>query len=162
MRKHSIIACTYKYYCLLLAMSCSEENTYCSCLYYSANALARLMTKLADETFASVNLAPSYAFLLMTVNRAPGIQPTEISKKMMLQPSTVTRLVEKMEFKGYLERRHEGKNTYVHPTQQALDLDADIRKAWQDLLRRYEEQIGKAESQRLTSDIFAAVVKMQD
>ena len=55
-----------------------EKSKYCGCLYYSANALSRIMTKMADEEFASAGLSSSYAFLLMTVNHKPGIQPKEI------------------------------------------------------------------------------------
>ena len=74
------------------------KSKYCGCLYYSVNALSRVMTKIADEEFGVTGLSSSYAFLLMTVNEKPGIQPKEISQHMQLTPSTVTRLVEKMEF----------------------------------------------------------------
>ena len=82
----------------------TEKSPYCNCLYYSANALSRLMTRMADEEFALAGVSSSYAFLLMTVNGQPGIQPKEISQKMQLTPSTVTRLVEKMEARALLER----------------------------------------------------------
>ncbi|MBZ0263483.1 MarR family transcriptional regulator [bacterium] len=120
------------------------------------------MTKLAEEEFASVNLAPSQAFLLMTVNRQPGMHPGEIGKIMMLTPSTVTRLIEKMEQKGYVTRETKGKFTTVHPNEESLELHAKIKEAWRGLLARYEALIGKEESKKLTSDIFEAVEKLSE
>ena len=60
------------------------------CLYYSANALARNMTKLADEEFAVTGLSSSYAFFTYDGLFKTGIQPKEISHHMQLTPSTVT------------------------------------------------------------------------
>ncbi|MCA9732538.1 MAG: winged helix-turn-helix transcriptional regulator [Deferribacteres bacterium] len=143
-------------------MNCDNENIYCGCLYYSANALARVITRMAEEEFSIVQLAPSYAFLLMTINGKPGIQPGEISKIMMLKPSTVTRLIEKMEFKMFLERRTVGKFTQVYPTQKSLDLDSQIKKAWGNLLERYNTLMGAEKSRQLTTDIFEATIKLQE
>ena len=75
----------------------TDKTPYCKCLYHSANALARIITKMADEEFSAVSLAPSYAFVVMTVNKNPGILAGELAEIMMLTPSTVTRLVEKLE-----------------------------------------------------------------
>ena len=143
-------------------MGCETDNKYCNCLHYSANALARVITKMAEEEFAIVQLAPSHAFLLMIINDKPGIQPMEISKIMMLTPSTVTRLIEKMEFKGFLGRKSMGKFTEVHPIHKCRELDANIKKAWQNLLHRYENLLGKDESKKLTNDIFEAALKLQE
>ncbi len=46
----------------------------------------------------------------------PGIQPTDLSEELLLTPSTVTRLVEKLEEKKLVMRSNEGKTTKVYPT----------------------------------------------
>ena len=118
------------------------------------------MTKMAEEEFTPVKLAPSYAFLLMTVNKSPGIHPIEISKTMMLQPSTVTRLIEKMERLGYLERVIEGKYTHVYPRKASLELDGEIKRCWHNLLKRYESAIGKKKSKQVTADVYQAAITL--
>ena len=120
------------------------KSKYCNCLYYSANALSRIMTKMADEAFAATGLTSSYAFLLMIVNEKPGIQPGEISCQMQLKPSTVTRLIEKMEYRGYLKREHAGRCTKVYPTIASTKLNPKIKKAWSDLYRQYADILGKS------------------
>lgn len=133
-----------------------EKSKYCTCLYYSANALSRIMTKISDDEFAITGLSSSYAFLLMIVNENPGVQPTEISHQMQLTPSTVTRLIEKMEYRNYLERKTVGRTTEVYPTKQAKELHPKIQKAWANLYNRYSNVLGKEFSKQLTADIYKA------
>jgi DNA-binding MarR family transcriptional regulator len=138
-----------------------EKSKYCSCLYFSSNALARLMTKIADEEFSSTGLTTSYAFLLMTINDKPGIQPTEISRHMMLTPSTVTRLIDKLESKRYLKREYEGKLAKVFPTEKSLVLDKKLRESWHKLFIKYSDLLGENVSLELTTDISKAVEKLE-
>ena len=138
-----------------------ERSKYCTCLYFSSNALARLMTKIADEEFSSTGLTTSYAFLLMTVNDRPGIQPMEISKQMMLTPSTVTRLIDKMENKKYLRREYEGKQTMVFPTEKSLVKDKQLRDSWHNLYKKYSDVLGESKSINLTADISKAVERLE-
>jgi DNA-binding MarR family transcriptional regulator len=115
------------------------------------------MTKMADEEFAITGLSASYAFLLMTVNDKPGIRPQEISELMQLTPSTITRLIEKMEHKNLLERKSIGRMTEVHPTDKSLEMDTKIKEAWRNLYKRYSEIIKEEEAKKLTASINDAV-----
>jgi DNA-binding MarR family transcriptional regulator len=145
---------------MLASMMKHEHSEYCHCLYYSANALARVLTKLAEEEFAAAGLAPSYAFLLMTVNDKPGIQPSEISAQMQLAPSTVSRLIEKMEHRGYLTRTSVGKFTRVYPTERSKKLDKKIHDAWMNLYRRYSDLLGEEKGRKLTTGVYSASRKL--
>ena len=137
------------------------DSIYCGCLYYSANALSRLMTKMADEEFAVTGLSASYAFLLMTVNNKPGIHPREISEQMQLTPSTITRLIEKMEQKHLLERQSTGRTTQVYPTDKSKELGEKITEAWRNLYQRYTGLIEEEEAKKLTANIYDAVKKLK-
>lgn len=138
------------------------ENQYCSCLYYSANALARMMTRLADEAFSVTGLSPSYAFVLMIVNDHPGIQPGDVAQKMLLTPSTVTRLVDKLEHKGYLGRTAEGRTSLIAPTEKSLQLQPKLKAAWKDLYDRYVAILGEEESRKLTALSYEASLKLME
>jgi len=139
-----------------------KESQYCQCLYYSANALARIMTRIADEEFASLGITPSYAFLIMSVNNKSGIQPGEISIEMQLTPSTVTRLIEKMEHKGLLERRSNGKFTEVYTTSKGEEMIPGIKTCWLNLYNRYSGILGEENGRQLTSMIYDAVKKLDN
>lgn len=139
-----------------------QQNPYCQCLFYSANALSRVMNRMAERAFAPTGLAPSYAFLLMTVNNHPSIQPSLISEIMMLAPSTVTRLIEKMEKQGFLTREKEGKAIYVYPTAKAEEMQLLIKQCWKKLHETYVAILGEEESKKLTGLAYEATIKMQD
>lgn len=140
----------------------TTKSTYCSCLYYSANALSRVMTKMAEEEFTSCGFAPSYAFLLMTVNETPGIQPKNLSIQMQLTPSTVTRLIEKMEYKGFLERKSVGRATQVFPLEKSLALQKELKACWKNLFERYTTLLGKEQAIELTQNVYAAYEKLEN
>ena len=132
------------------------DSPYCNCLYYSSNALGRVMTKMAEEEFATTGLAPSYAFLLLSVKSDPGISPGAISEKMQLTPSTVTRLIEKMEVRGYLERKSAGRAVEVYLTTEGVKLIPGIKKAWRSLYRRYADLLGEENARQLTVATYEA------
>lgn len=93
--------------------------------------------------------------------RQTGIQPKEISAQMHLTASTVTRLIEKMEHRGFLERRFIGKFTKVYPTIKSRKLDNKIHTAWTDLYKRYSDLLGESKSQRLTVEVYNATQKLE-
>lgn len=136
-------------------------SKYCGCLFYSANALARAMTRMAKKEFAATGLAPSYAFVLMTVNSQPGIQPKELSAHMQLTPSTVTRLVDKLVLQGFLERNITGRTTEIIPTTKSMNLNDQIKESWRKLYARYSSLIGETQGVELTEMINNALDKIQ-
>lgn len=80
---------------------------------------------------------------------------------MHLTASTVTRLIEKMEHRGFLERRFIGKFTKVYPTIKSRKLDNKIHTAWTDLYKRYSDLLGESKSQRLTVEVYNATQKLE-
>ncbi|MBN2174346.1 MAG: MarR family transcriptional regulator [Bacteroidales bacterium] len=135
-----------------------KQSPYCQCLYYSANALARILTKIAEEEFGVTGLSPSHAFVVMSVNKNPGMHAGELAEMMMLTPSTVTRLVEKLEQSGFLKRVVEGRSTLVFPTKSSVDLDEIIRRAWLSLYQRYISILGEEDSADLTTKVYNAAL----
>ncbi|MBS1635654.1 MAG: winged helix-turn-helix transcriptional regulator [Bacteroidetes bacterium] len=138
----------------------SNDSPYCNCLFYSVNALSRQITKMAEEEFAVTGLSPSYAFILMSVNKKPGILSGEVAKIMQLTPSTITRLIEKLEQKGYITREVSGKFSLLYPTKKSLAIEKTITKAWQSLYTRYVEVLGEKESKVLTDKVIYANRKL--
>ena len=148
--------------CFKFAKVMSKEKTpYCKCLYYSANALARVITKIAEEEFAAVNLAPSYAFVVMTINKKPGIQSGELAEIMMLTPSTVTRLVDKLISQNLLKKHTEGRTVLIYPTPLSVELYPQITLAWSKIYKRYIDILGEDFAAKLTDDIYLSAIKLE-
>ena len=139
----------------------ADNISYCNCLYYSSNALARIITKMAEEEFSAVNLAPSYAFIVMTVNLNPGIQAGRLAEIMMLTPSTVTRLVEKLETRNLVKKHVEGRTTMIYPTPGSVEINEAKKAAWYKLYTRYSGLLGEENARQLTGNIYQSAKKME-
>ncbi|MGE3801184.1 MAG: MarR family winged helix-turn-helix transcriptional regulator, partial [Candidatus Kapaibacterium sp.] len=89
--------------------------------------------------------------------RHPGITPTELSGELRLTPSTITRLVEKLEANGFVQRKTQGRQTEVHPTEKSLALDQQLRISWKNLYQEYTTLLGEKEAVSLTHSLNRAV-----
>ncbi len=133
-----------------------------NCLYFTANSLARVISRMADDAFRRTGLSPSHAFLMMLVNDNPGIGQTELCERLHLAPSTVTRFIDALVYKGYLERRSEGKASKVFATKTGEALQPAIDDAWSGLHQRYAKVLGLQEGDDLTAMIDAASAKLNE
>ncbi|MGD9365856.1 MAG: MarR family transcriptional regulator [Desulfobacteraceae bacterium] len=132
------------------------------CLYFTANSLARVITRMADEEFRRTGLSPSHAFLMMLVNNYTGIGQKELCERLHLAPSTVTRLIDALAYKGYLTRQTEGKASRVYATKAGEALRKPIEDAWKRLHQRYAKVLGLKEGDALTAMIDEAGQKLSD
>jgi len=133
-----------------------------NCLYFTANSLARAITRMADDEFRPTGLSPSHAFLMMLVNDNPGIGQKELCEQLHLAPSTVTRFVDALVYRGFLTRRTDGKAAKVCATDAGAKLHKPIEDAWTNLHRRYARILGLENSDRLTAMIDDASRKLSD
>lgn len=127
----------------------TSESKYCQCLYFASGALARKVEKLAQQTWQRVGLSPSHAYLLMMVLEHPGVQPGAIGEELQLTPSTITRLVQKLEEKKLVVRISEGKATNVYATPKGKGLLPDLKSCLHEFYNRYSQILGKEESAQL-------------
>jgi len=126
------------------------EHLFNNCLYFTVSKLSRVITKMAEEEFAKTGLSPTYGFLLMTVNEKPGISQNEICDILHLAPSTLTRFIDKLEGKGLVTRKSEGKNSFIYSTEEGISKQNEIERAWKDLYERYSSILGYEEGNKLT------------
>ncbi len=122
---------------------------YAQCLYFTSNALARKVEKLAIESWKRVDLPPSHGYLLMLVLEEPGMQPGNIAAQLQLTPSTITRLIEKLEERKLVVRITEGKISNVYPTPKAKELLPELKACVQDFSEANSKVLGKEETSKL-------------
>ena len=156
---HAIIVCTSILGAVKLTENKSKSLLH-DCLYFTANSLARVITRMAEEEFGKTGLSPSHAFLVMLVNDHPGIAQKELADNLQLAPSTVTRFIDALVYKGYLTRQTEGKASKAYPTDEGKNLQSTIEDAWTNLHKRYAKVLGLREGDALTAMIDAAYDKL--
>lgn len=133
-----------------------------SCLYFNSNKLARIIGKMADEEFRITGLSPTYAFLISIVNETEGTSQKYIGEKLCITPSTITRFIDKLENKGLVIRKTDGKNALIYLTQKGKMLQIDINKAWHNLHHRYSEILGEEKEKELVHNICKLAAKLEE
>lgn len=122
-----------------------EKLPYSGCLFFAANALARSTSHLASIAYKSLGITAQSAYVLLIVVEMPGIHSTELAKKMMLTPSTITRLTDKLIKIGYLKKETQSKYCMLYPTDFALSIKPQLDECSNKLIQIYNEvfNIGK-------------------
>jgi MarR family transcriptional regulator, organic hydroperoxide resistance regulator len=131
----------------------ASDSRYGRCIYFSSNALARKTEKLATAVWKKVDLSPSHAYLLMIVLADPGVQPGALSAELHLTPSTITRLLEKLEDKKLVIRNTEGKATNVYPTAKSKEMKTLLQECADEFQKNCIALFGKDESGRFVNSM---------
>lgn len=153
------IDCTFAKQQIFYMKAC--DSRYSQCLYFASSALSRKVEKMAAECWAPVGLSPSHGYLLMIVIEEPGVQPSFLVEQLQLTPSTITRLIEKLEEKKLVIRSTEGKITNVYPTPKGKEMLPALKACGQNFHVRYTAQLGDAESHALVSSICQMTDKLK-
>ncbi len=136
----------------------SEYNT---CLYHSSSSLHRRLERMADEHFKQVELSPTQGFILITLKKAPGITITDLAMVHQLDPSTITRMLDKLQDKGLVQRENFGRITRVFATEKGRRKEADAKAAWKKLRFDYGQILGTEEVDHLSDRVTSAIEKLR-
>lgn len=138
------------------------DDFFNNCLYFTVNKLSRAITKMAEDSFVKTGLSPTHAFLMMLVIEKPGISQSELAEALHLKPSTITRFVDKLVEKGFIERKTEGKRSLNYPTEKGNEILKDIKEGWKILFRSYSDILGEEEGKALNKLINEAGKKLEN
>lgn len=111
-------------------------------LFFLASAFSRKLSREADEVFASVGLSSSHALLLLLIKHNPNIQPSQLARELHLKPSTITRLVQKLERRGLVGKQSEGRATVIACTSNGDKVAENIHQQWKELMTAKQDELG--------------------
>ncbi len=124
-------------------------------LYFTTFAFSREVHSIAERAFSEIGITPSDAYLLMNVNAKPKIQPTELSERILLAPSTITRMVEKLEKRNLVQRSSYSKYTYITATEKGVELNDRIMETWVKIDDTYRAVFGEDFQKVIQNNEFA-------
>lgn len=139
----------------------NTEHILNKCLFFTSTKLQRVLNRWAEEEFAQTGLAPSAAFAVMAVNDHPDMNQNELASILHLAPSTLTRFVDKLESRGLIIRRKDGRNTFLESTEKGLALHDELSAGWKRIWRRYADILGVDEGNELAAAINSAALVLE-
>lgn len=137
------------------------QSKFCNCAYFVSAALSRKITRLADKSWKTSGLSPSIGYLLLTVLEDPGIQPGQISEQLQLAPSTITRLIEKLERKKLLIRAGDGKLIHVYPTPKGKQLYMQLTECSQAFNREFDRLMGDEDGRKMLVNMQSIAERLE-
>jgi len=98
--------------------------------------VAKLHRQRAEELLTEIGLHVGQEMLLAALQDNDGISQSELADCLMIQPSTVTNSLKRMERAGIVMRRVDSEDqriTRVHITEKGQNLNQAVREQWSRL-----------------------------
>ena len=142
-------------------MEIPEENFLDACLFFNCNTFSRQLVKLAENEFKDLNLSPAHATVLLLVFDTPGITPKALSDHLQLNPSTITRFIDALVKKDFVEKHSRGKSISIHPSPEGLATRGRVAQAYKNLVFKYSEILGRDVAAMLSVEMRSANEKVK-
>ena len=100
--------------------------------------VARLIRVRSDQRARATGMTRAQWIILIWVKRKPGVTQNELACLVEVEPITVARLIDRLENRGLVERRHDPKDRRLrrlHLTEAAEPLMAEIEQYKVELAR---------------------------
>lgn len=129
-------------------------------IFFLTSAFARNLGNQADDVFETIGLSSSHALLLYVIHKNPKVQPSQLAEMLYLKPSTITRLVQKLERRGFVQKESAGRATKIVCTNDGQNTAAHVHKKWEQLIAGKREELGERYVEVLSEMISNALDTM--
>lgn len=112
-------------------------------MHSATNSFSREISQHFDSYFKQYNLATSYVELLLLIREKGEISQKEMSDKMNLAPSTITRFIQKLEKKGFIKKNKSGRIVMIRLTAKAEQLSENLKISYENAVTDLEAKLGE-------------------
>ena len=115
------------------------------CIALRVRLLNRVITKLYDEALRPYGLRTAQLNILVAVSLMQSATPSEIEQQLSLDKSTVSRNVERMRERGWVQfvSTEDGRSHQVHLTAQGATLLRKTTAGWEEAQVKAASVLGK-------------------
>ena len=120
---------------------------------HAVSRVARLHRIAAGKLLKKLGLYPGQEFVMMRLWDAGPVRQSELIKAVDLDPSTVTKMLQRLEQSGHVRRRPDPADrraVLVEATERSCALLSDVSAAWGELEERTLAGLDDEERQELT------------
>ncbi len=129
-------------------------------LGYNIVQLCRAHRTTAGALLSKLGLHPGQEIILMHLWKKDGQSQKQLAELLYIQAPTVTKMLQRLEQTGILERRPSSTDhrvMHVWLTQSGKDLESKVSEVWAELEQRTQENLSQAE-QRAFQEIIQKVL----
>lgn len=119
------------------------------CILFNSKKLERKLTNIAEQEFEKIGLHHTYAYILTVIDRCGYTKVKVISVELCLDSSTVTRMVNKLENEGLVQRGSENSKVEISLTSKGQELIPAISEAWKSYHTRMDDLLGRTQATSL-------------
>ncbi len=115
------------------------------CVYFNTNAFARKLNARWEQSFKKYGLSPAHGYLIRLVLEQPGVSQQFIGDALVLDKSTVTRFINKIEKAGWVSREASEKDQrekIIVPTEKARQIHQELRVLGDELYSSMKRRLG--------------------
>ncbi len=115
------------------------------CLAARTRLLSRVISSVYDEALRPVGLTSSQMVILTALARTGGVQPAALCEALMLDKSTLSRNVDRMERNGWVKREacDDARSHRLVLTESGAHLLAQAVPQWREAQAEAEKLLGK-------------------
>ena len=115
------------------------------CIAMRVRRLNRVVTKAYDECLRPLGLRTAQQTILVAISLMKTPTPTHLERRLSLEKSTVSRNVERMQRRGWVEfvPGEDGRSHYLKLTAKGAKLLRESAAAWQEAQKRVASVLGK-------------------
>lgn len=110
--------------------------------HITINHFSRQVSSFFDDQLAEFGLATSYVELLLIIRTNGSCAQKEVSESLGLAPSTITRFVDKLVARGFIEKEKDGRESILKLTQKGIDTSRKMEVAYRDTEAKLREKLG--------------------
>lgn len=119
---------------------------------HAISRVARLHRIAAGRVLRDLGLHPGQEFVMMQLWDSGAVRQSELIKAVGLDPSTVTKMLQRLEHAGHVRRRPDPSDrraSLVEATDTSCGLLVEVRRAWGELERQTLEGLDESERTEL-------------
>ena len=115
------------------------------CIAMRVRRLNRVVTKIYDDSLRSLGLRSAQQTILVAISLMKTPTPTDIERRLTLDKSTVSRNVERMQRRGWVEfvPGEDGRSHHLKLTAKGVKLLRESTALWQVAQKRMAFLLGK-------------------
>ncbi|NJK46081.1 MAG: MarR family transcriptional regulator [Pleurocapsa sp. SU_196_0] len=127
--------------------------------------LCRTHRAAAGALLATLGLHPGQEVILMQLWHEDGQSQKKLAQRMGVQPPTVTKMLQRLEASGIVERREsttDGRSMNAFLTQKGRDLEPQVQATWAELERRTSAQLSPTELEMFGVTLEKILANLRD